>query len=81
MPQVSDESACENEAVPDCEPSVVVAVSPPLRLEPVPQAKPDCVAFAPPVAEIEAFSVAAAAETEEAAEVVRVGTTAAPTYS
>ena len=37
---------------------MVVAVSPPERLEVVPQAKPDCVAFDPPVERMEPLIVA-----------------------
>ena len=54
--------ACENEAVPTCEPSVEVAmvVS---RVGEVPYAKPDSVASCPPVDTIDPFSVAEFVET------------------
>ena len=62
----------ENEAVPVCAPRVVVA-TPVTRAESVLQAKPDWVASEPPVADIEPFKVAEEVETDEGAEVVRVG--------
>jgi hypothetical protein len=53
---------------------VVVAVSPPERLEFVPQAKPRMVEDALPSAVIEPFNVAPVVEVAVAGEVVRVGT-------
>ena len=54
--------------------SVVVAVSPPERLELVPQAKPRMVEEALPSAVIDPFRVMVEVETRVGTEVVRVGT-------
>ena len=53
--------------------SVVVAVSPPLSVETVPQAKPRTVGPAPPVAVMLPFRVAVVWPTEDADWVVTVG--------
>ena len=65
-------TALVNAVTPTCAPSVVVAMTVE-SVESVPYAKPDCVAFAPPVTVMSPFSVAVVAVTEEAAEVVTVG--------
>ena len=56
----------ENEAVPVWEPRVVVAVSPPVSDESVPQANPDSVASEPPVERIWPFRVAVEVEMDVA---------------
>ena len=60
-----------NVAVPVCDPSVDVAMTV-ARVADVPYANPDCVASAPPVDEMAAFSVRVDVETELAASVVSV---------
>ena len=61
-----------NDAVPVCAPSVEVAITV-VRVADVPYAKPDCVAFAPPVTVMLPFKVAVEVATGEAVEVVTVG--------
>ena len=61
-----DETDAENEAVPVWEPSVEVAITVE-RSDDTPYAKPDCVAFAPPVAVMEPFKAADVAARDEAA--------------
>ena len=63
-----------NAPVPNEPFSVVVAVSPPDSAEFVPQAKPLTVGLAPPVAVMFPFRVAEVWPTDEAADVVTVGT-------
>ena len=72
MPQVSEDTDELNEAVPVCAPSVVVAMTVE-RLEEVPYANPDCVAFDPPVEPIDPLRDADVWETEDAADVVTDG--------
>lgn len=74
--QVREETEAVKEPVEKEPEDEVVAVSPPLRLERVPQAKPRVVAFSPPVSEMVPFRMEPVVVREEAEEVVTEGDSA-----